>query len=131
MRPPEHLVLCGDLTAPRDADARTLRLALHGRRANVRLRIQDIGSRLIANIPDELVDLLEVATYIYAADSAILRGGKTDARLGAWWRRKLRFVIPVRRPDLWGSASVSSALVDTLGFLSVEDYAFEFRPVAE
>ena len=27
--------------------------------------------------------LLEIASYIYAADSAISRGGKTDAHLGA------------------------------------------------
>ena len=35
------------------------------------------------NIPDTLVDLLEVAAYVYAADSAIGRGSKTDAQLGA------------------------------------------------
>ena len=47
---------------------------------NVHLKIADISKRLLANIPDALVDLLEVASYIYAADSAISRGGLTDAR---------------------------------------------------
>jgi hypothetical protein len=116
----EHLVVCGAAPSER-VDPSALRLALHGHQANVRLRIQDISSPLVANIPDELVDLLEVASYIYAADSAISRGGRTDAQLGAWWRRKLRFVIPVRRPDLWDSAPVYSALADMLGFLSDED----------
>ena len=60
----------------------------------------------MANIPDVLADLLEVASYIYAADSAIPRGGKTDAQMGARWRRKFRFVIPVRQPDLWSSNPV-------------------------
>ena len=127
---PEHLVFCG-VAPPEHADSRALRLALHGRDANVRLWIQDISSRLVANIPDELVDLLEVAAYIYAADSAISRGGRTDARLGARWRRTLRFVIPVRRPDLWSSGPVYTALTDTLAFLSDENYAFEFRPLVE
>ena len=72
------------------------------------LRIQDLSARLVSNIPDTLVDLLEVAAYVYAADSAIGRGSKTDAQLGARWRRRLSFVVPVRRPNLWKSAAVSS-----------------------
>jgi hypothetical protein len=127
----EHLVLCGGVAARNDAGFRTLRLSLHGSTANVRLRIQDISSLLVANLPDEFIDLLEVATYVYAADSAISRGGRTDAQLGMRWRRSLRFVIPVRCPDLWGSTPVCSALADTLGFLADEDYAFEFRPLAD
>ena len=102
---------------------------LHGRSPNVRLKISDISSRLLTNIPDVLVDLLEVASYVYAADSAILRGGRTDAQMGKRWRRKFRFVIPVRVPELWSSGLVSSALVETLCFLSDDEYAFEFRPL--
>ena len=127
----EHLVLCGGLARPKSDGAHILQLSLHGPEQNVRLQIQDISRRLVSNIPDELVDLLEVASYVYAADSAIPRGGKTDAQLGARWRRNLRFVIPVRRPELWRSAPVSSALTDMLSFLSEDYYAFEFRPLGE
>jgi len=67
-----------------------------------------------------------MATYVYAADAAVPRGGKMDAQLGARWRRKLRFVVPVRCPDLWSLAEVSSALIEALGFLSEDDYHFEF-----
>ena len=74
-----------------------------------------------------LRQVLEIASYIYAADSAIPRGGNTDAQLGARWRRKLRFVIPVRQPNLWSSDPVLSALVETISFLSDDDYEFEFR----
>lgn len=125
----ENLVLCGGVEGPREAGASSLSVNLHGTSANVRLRITDISRRLLANIPDVLVDLLEVASYIYAADSAIPRGGRTDMQMGARWRRKLRFVIPVRLPDLWSSGPVSSALVETLGFLSEDDYELEFRPL--
>ena len=107
-------------------DARLI-LNLHGASANVRLKIEDISRRLLANISDVHADLLEIASYIYAADSAIPRGGKTDAQLGARWRRKLRFVIPVRQPNLWSSDLVQSALVETISFLSDDDYEFEFR----
>jgi hypothetical protein len=47
--------------------------------------------------------------------------------MGVRWRRKLRFVIPVRRPDLWSSHPVLSALVETISFLSDDDYEFEFH----
>ena len=125
----EHLVLCGGVQQPRGAETSSLRLDLHGSSANVRLQIADISRRLLANIPDVLVDLLEVASYVYAADGAILRGGRTDAQMGARWRRNFRFVIPVRRPDLWSSDLVLSALVETLNFLSEDRYEFDFRPL--
>jgi hypothetical protein len=83
----------------------------------------------LANLPDVLVDLLEVASYVYAADSAISHGGETDADMRKWWRRNFRFVILVREPDLWSSSAVVSALVVTLSFLSDEQYAFEFYPL--
>ncbi len=125
----EHLILCGGVEEPQEAVASSLSLNLHGTSANVLLRIEDISRRLLANIPDVLVDLLEVASYVYAADSAIPRGGAIDAQMGKRWRRNFRFVIPVRLPDLWSSAPVSSALVETLSFLSEDGYEFEFQPL--
>lgn len=123
----EHLILCGGASYPSETDARVLRLDLDGPAENVHLQIKDIKARLLANLPDQLLDLLEIAAFIYAADSAIGRGGPTDAQMGARWRRRFRFVIPVRQPGLWASGAVSTALVETLGFLSDDDYAFEFR----
>jgi hypothetical protein len=122
----EHLVLCGGATAPAYGGAARLDLNLHGPSANVCLEIKDISRRLLANISTAHADLLEVASYVYAADSAIPRGGQTDTQLGAMWRRKLRFVIPVRQPQLWSSGLVMAALVETVGFLSDDDYEFEF-----
>jgi hypothetical protein len=80
MPPNEHLVLCSGAKGPKAGRASSLSLSLHGTSANVRLRIADISRRLLANIPDVLVDLLEVANYIYAADSAIQRGGRIERR---------------------------------------------------
>jgi hypothetical protein len=67
----EHLVLCGGTHGQRHADTKSLRLNLHGPSENVHLKISDLSERLVANIPNVLIDLLEVASYIYAADSAI------------------------------------------------------------
>ena len=123
----EHLVLCSGASAKPRGDEKLLTLNLHGVSANVRLEIEDISRRLLANLSDVHADLLEIASYIYAADSAISRGGKTNSHLGAMWRRKFRFVIPVRQPRLWSSDPVTTALVETISFLSDDDYKFEFR----
>ena len=127
MRAHEHLVLCCGAGGPRRGNPSGLNLNLHGASRNVHLKIEDISRPLVANIPHVSADLLEVATYIYAADSASSRGGKTDAHMGARWRRNFRFVIPVRQPDLWSSNPVTSALVETISFLSDDNYEFEFR----
>jgi hypothetical protein len=97
----ETLVLCGGTSAPKRGAAKTLRLNLGGSNANVSLRIEDISRRMVADIPDVLTDLLEVATYVYCADQLVSRGGEAAQALGADWRRQLNFVVPVREPDLW------------------------------
>jgi hypothetical protein len=73
----EHLVLCSGAGAQPRGDEKLLSLNLHGASANVRLEIEDISRRLLANLSDVHADLLEIASYIYAADSAVSRGGKT------------------------------------------------------
>jgi hypothetical protein len=127
MRTNEHLVLCSGASAKPRGHEKLLALNLHVGSANVRLEIEDISRRLLANLSNVHADLLEIASYIYAADSAISRGDKTDSHLGAMWRRKFRFVIPVRQPKLWSSDPITAALVETISFLSDDDYEFEFH----
>ena len=64
-------MLCGGAGPGKDQGRSILRLNLHGPSPNVRLQIEDISRRLVANIPDELVDLLEIA-------SLRLCGGQRD-----------------------------------------------------
>ena len=125
----EHLVLCGGVVEPAAPGTSALNLNIYGESPNVTLKVHDISRRLVANIPDELADLLEIASYVYAADSAVLRGGKIDAQMGARWRRKFRFVVPVRHPDLW--TSIHPVLIETLSFLSDDEYDFEFKPFVQ
>ena len=122
---PERLVLCGG--AKRTEDDSTLRLALDGRSQNIKLKLEDIGKRLVKNVPDLLVDLVEIAAYVYCADQATSRGGGAQAGMGSDWRRSFRFVIPVREPDHWTNPKVLQPLGDALSFLSEDDYTFEFE----
>jgi hypothetical protein len=118
---PKRLVLCSG--AKRAGGNSALRLALSGHSQNVTLKLEDISNRLVKNVPDLLIDLIEIATYVYCADQATSRGGPVQVGMGADWRRSFRF-IPVRNPDHWNHRSVLEPLCSTLSFL---DYAFEFE----
>jgi hypothetical protein len=124
----ERNIYCGGLKADRN-DASVLHLdvnALPGSPSRVNLAISDISRRLADNIPDVLVDMLEIASYVYCADQFTRRGTPQMRNMGAEWRRQFRFKIPVRRPEIWGSAHVREALTETLEFLSEDGFAFEF-----
>ena len=82
---------------------------------------------MVSNLPETLMDLLEIATYIYAADSHARRGGRRMRKLGSDWRRQFKFAIPVRSPELWSSRGVRDALAETVGFLSDDSYEFRFE----
>lgn len=119
----ERLILCGE--AGRHSSV-ALRLALDGDQRNVTLKIEDVARRMAANVPPVFTDLLEVAAFVHCADQATSRGGPRGRNGGQGWRRKLRFVIPVRDPDLWSASPVTDSLGDALSFLSEDSYSFEF-----
>lgn len=122
------MILCGGLVAPAGARGKqALALDVQQPDGNVTLKLLDISRRMTANMPPVLVDLLEVAAYVYCADQAATRGGPTSQDFGAAWRRRFEFHIPVRQPDLWSSKPVRSALCETLGFLSDDEYEFNFK----
>jgi hypothetical protein len=73
----ERLVLCG--VAKRAGTESILRLALDGRSQNVMLKLEDISKRLVRNVPDLLIDLIEIASYVYCADQATSRGGDAQS----------------------------------------------------
>lgn len=125
--PPKHLVRCGAGPRDRAAGAR-LAFSVDGKFHGVSLRIDRLSRKLITELPDRVLDLLEIAAYVYAADAVVRRGGPADRRLGAEWRRRLSFKIPVRNPELWNDAVVRVPLIETLGMLSDDQYSFSFVP---
>ena len=128
----ERVILCGGLTAGGGESKKgTVPLHLWGKHANVHLKISDISEKMVANIPPILVDLLEIATYVYCADQATTRGGGNAKNYGAKWRRRFQFHIPVRKPEVWSSEPVLTALRDTLGFLSDDEYEFTFEKLSD
>src|SRR5947209_5684733 len=104
-------------------------LSFRGAGANVCLRVEDVSSALWARVPELARDLIDVATFVYAADQSCSRGGSCDEEFGDRWRRRLHLSVAVRRPEVWSSLDVRELLVQTLSFLSEDEYHFHFEPL--
>ena len=127
MTPGTRLILCGEAAAGARTAENTLCLRNVGSRRDVHLQIDDISRSLTTNIPRQMVDLIEIATFVYVADQYFPRGGHGVEDMGANWRRSLHFEIPVRCFDLWRRDDVATALCQALSFLSEDEYTFTFR----
>ncbi len=127
----ERLIVCGGLSARKSKAEDVLELdsRLSARPANrVNLKLGDLSARMVEDIPPVLTDLIEIAAYVYCADQFTRRGGDTMPDMGKEWSRRFRFRIPVRQIDLWRRADVREALIETLDFLSDDQFDFEFMP---
>ena len=126
----KRYVLCGNTSAKGVSEdpSRDLRLRLSGKtgQGNITLRIEDVHRKMFRSVPPLFHDLLELATYVYSADQVVRRGADDVDSFGDGWRRNLHFVVPVRNPDFWNSAQVQETLCSTLGFLSDDQYSFDF-----
>ena len=130
MRP--RLVLCsGAETAaddPLNEDRQVLALDALGPNANVNLRLEDVARVFLKHLNPRLVDLLEIAAYVYTADGSTLRAsGRWEADAIEPWRRDFRIVIRVRDLDFWTRPDVSLLLHKTLSVLSDDHYSIEFQ----
>ncbi len=82
------------------------------------------------HLSPRLVDLLEIASYVYSADCASSRGKAwADDDSTEPWGRDFAFVIPVREPDFWNTAEIKDLIEEVLGFLSNDKYSFTFVPL--
>jgi len=79
-------------------------------------------------LPDRLLDLLELAGYIFAADRCVSRGPKDAVEYQAW-SRAFEFHVRVRDYSFWSQTEVSESLSRALKFISGDaDYQFHFEP---
>lgn len=94
--------------------------------SRVVLRLDHISVPMADNLPPVLADALELATYVFAADQLVARGSPQMSGVGASWRRKFRFAVPVRELEIWSSGAVQEALCEALGFLTEDEFTFDF-----
>jgi len=123
-----HLVLANGATGPPETTG-SLRLHYIEGQPGQRLRIglprfvQDVY-----HLPPRILDLLEIACYVFAADRSLSRGPKDSLEYHAW-SRLIDFHIRVRDHEFWTQPTVTKALSDMLTFLTGDaEYTFHFEP---
>ncbi len=122
----DRLILCGGASAPRGVRAERLNLDLWGRNPNVFLKIRNITDAVMKNPPAVLLDLVDVAAYLYAGDQCVPRGGTRSFDYGDSWDRRLRYIIPLRKPKAWDRKEVKETLADVLGWMTDDQFDFSF-----
>lgn len=84
-------------------------------------------ARCFGQVLDSLLaDWVDVALYVYLADRLSPRRRRTSPHHHFQWSRKLRLKIPVRRPDVWRSERIHSALLRLLRFFTEDQWQIEF-----
>jgi 7-cyano-7-deazaguanine synthase in queuosine biosynthesis len=71
----------------------------------------------VFHLPARTLDLLEIATYVFAADRNASRGSISAVEYHNW-SRALDFHIRVRDPSFWNSRDVQEALAAAIRFMS-------------
>lgn len=104
-----------------------LRIRLNGTDPTFRLRADRISAALVRPIEPRLQDLLDIAAYVFAADSEVQRGGPSRPHMGEDWHRQFDFDLPVRDPAFWSRPEVVAALIDAITFLTGDIVSFQFH----
>ena len=95
--------------------------------SNVKLALPDF-IRDVFYLPKRILDLLEIAAYVYCADRRIFRGHNSNLEFHSW-ARSFHFVVKVRDYDFWNTPEVKEKLKEALLFMSGDRaYHFTFQP---
>jgi 7-cyano-7-deazaguanine synthase in queuosine biosynthesis len=128
---PPRIVLCNGADLPQQL-AQSEHLVLEYRESpasspNIKLALPDFVHDLF-HLPDRILDLLEIAAYVFCADRLASRGRKDNVEYHSW-SRLLHFVIKVRDFDFWDTHDVKEKLKEALTFMSGDRaYHFTFQP---
>lgn len=126
-----RIILCNGAELPRQLE-RTNYLTLEyqnktDKTQNIKLALPDFV-RNVYFLPDRILDLLEIASYVYCSDRLNYRG-KKDALEPHSWARTFHFEIKVRDYKFWENPEVKERLKDALVFMSGDKaYNFSFQP---
>ena len=78
------------------------------------------------DLPPRVIDLLQIAAYVFCADRMANRGERSSIN-NASWSRSFEFHVPVLDYDFWTNASVKLALNNALTFMTGDrKYDFVF-----
>jgi len=125
-------VFCGELCNSNKCDASILNL-LHKNINDIPANISVGYSKFVKDpesIPERIIDLLQIATYVFCADRMACRG-KRDSLNNAAWARSFEFNIPVYDVEFWNNENTKKTLSAALQFITGDrKYNFIFHPIS-
>lgn len=99
---------------------------------NVNLRLENITDAFLREPPPRIIDLLEIAAYVHAADCIARRDGRwQDDHSTEPWSRDFHFVMPVRDLAFWDRHDVRQLLATSLNYLSGDTFDFSFQQLTK
>lgn len=99
----------------------------YGDNHRIRLHLPDFV-RSVGTIPPRVLDLMELAGYLFAMDRLTTRG-QPDALTFDSWSRSFHVAMKVRDAKFWGNEATKQKLNDLLLFMTGDrEYRFNFQP---
>lgn len=121
-------ILCGELCQSNSCTREIVNL-LNYDNGSVAANVSTKFEKFVDNpqeLPDKIVDLLQIASYVFCADRQAYRGSR-DSLGNESWGRSLYFEIPVNDIGFWSSDRVIHALENALTFMTGDrQYHFTF-----
>jgi len=121
-------VVCGELCKTPECssvDINILNRNFNGIEANVLFNYE----KFVANpedVPEQILDLLQIASFVFCADRMASRGAR-DSITNIGWARTFYLTIPVFNIAFWDTDSVKKILNDALTFMTGDRmYKFSF-----
>ena len=123
-------VVCGELCSTTDCTSSEINL-LHTDIGDMAPNITIGYERFVADpdeLPPRILDLLQIAAYIFCGDRMANRGERASVNNDSW-ARSFEFHIPVIDITFWESEKTRKALIDTLTFMTGDrSFSFVFYP---
>lgn len=119
-------VICGELCSTRECSSTELNLLdydFNEIKANVLFDYKKFVATP-EEVPKLVVDLLQIASYIFCADRMANRGSR-ESISNASWARTFQITIPVSEIEFWETDIVKQRLNDVLTFMT-GDRKYEF-----
>lgn len=131
MSPTRALLRCDDANVPSDVSNRSWSsqkpIRSTGQDGDLSLRADSLAAVVLTSVDDHAADLVRIASYVYAADQIVSRGGPANAT-GSKWRRHMVLCLPVSHPGFWQQEDIHAALADSLRYLTDDEWEFHFSP---
>ncbi len=126
----KKIFCCNGAPRPRGRESLELEYAPNSPKQNILAALPRLTESL-QHIPPRILDLLEIAVYVFSADRTAFRGPREAVEYHAWSRR-LHFRIKVRDYEFWSASDIQKALGDAIRFPSGdESVTFEFFLVTQ